>query len=234
MDYNVLHPTFDWDSPALTERRAGTFFQHSISLQAGQLWQRQLTPQQRRPVQKKTGTILILCDVKLLARNCRFPPDTVDEMIRDRIVVYGTNSRKVHRSSQSNPTKDVASIRQEEPQVFISLNRTTRQCPRAMFEKLDAVTVDSTNLPTWKNVLREVAINARKEITFLQFVARRWLAATPRHVWILQYKTITFKIDPGAHVNILPKAEFDKLHTRQSLKRSKVTLRGYGGNLFCI
>ena len=42
-------------------------------------------------------------------------------------------------------------------------------------------------------------------------------------------KTITVKIDTGAQVNILPKAEFDKLYTRQSPKRSKVTLHGYGG-----
>ena len=44
-----------------------------------------------------------------------------------------------------------------------------------MFEKQDAVIVDTANIPTWKNILREVvcAINARKEITFQQFVAKR-------------------------------------------------------------
>ena len=34
----------------------------------------------------------------------------------------------------------------------------------------------------------------------------------------------------GTQVNVLPKAEFDKLHTRQSLKRSNVTLLVYGGH----
>ena len=43
-------------------------------------------------------------------------------------------------------------------------------------------------------------------------------------------KTITLKIDTCAQVNILLKAEFNKLHTRQSLKRSKVTLHGYSGH----
>ena len=43
-------------------------------------------------------------------------------------------------------------------------------------------------------------------------------------------KTITSMIDTSAQVNILAKAEFDKPHTPQSLKRSKVTLHGYGGH----
>ena len=43
-------------------------------------------------------------------------------------------------------------------------------------------------------------------------------------------KTTAFKVDTGAQVNILHKAEFDKLRTRQTRKHSKVTLRGYGGH----
>ena len=64
---------------------------------------------------------------------------------------------------------------------------------------------------------------------FIDTVNSQTRSNDPACVDLSRNDKITVQIDTGAQMNILPKAEFNKLHARQALKRSKVTLHGYGG-----
>ena len=132
----------------------------------------------------------------------------------------------LHRSSQSNPTKDVASIHQEEPHVFISLNRATRKCTRAsenpckkrnhlsaicrqkVAHSIDPPDTDDDNESDISGEFYTDTVNSQTR------------SSDPAYVDLARNdNTLTFKVDTGVQVKSYPR-----------LKRSKVTLHGYGGH----